>query len=93
MDYACAPLPLFPAPYPGESLYSVFCRYHQRSGNCSETVTITQLFGGYLTLHSALLTPYRLNYFDRWYDPATGITREKLMMEHSAYQCGQLNVL
>lgn len=83
--YAATPLPLFPTPYPGESLYSVFCRYHIRSGNCSDQDTIRQLFGRYLALNSTLLTPYRLNYAERWYAPSTGITRWKLMTGNSAY--------
>lgn len=80
------PLPFFPAPYPGESLYSVFCRYHVRSGNCSERDTILQLFGRYLGLNSSVLTPFRLNYASRWYDPKTGINGNSLLFENTAYQ-------
>lgn len=79
------PLPLFPTPYPGECLYSVFCRYHVRSGNYTDRDTIGQLFGRYLELHSTLLSPYRLNYADRWYAHASGITRWKLMGGNTAY--------
>ena len=79
-------LPFFPAPYPDESLYSVFCRYHVRSGNCSERDTILQLFGRYLCLNSSVLTPFRLNYASRWYDPGTGITGNRLLLENTAYQ-------
>ena len=36
---------LFPTPYPGESFYSVLCRYHIRSGNVNDWHTSNQLFG------------------------------------------------
>lgn len=35
----------FPTPYPDELLYSVFARYHVRSGNTSPKVTTEELFG------------------------------------------------
>lgn len=38
-------LSYFPDPYPDEILYSVFSRYHVRSGNLSPTVTARELFG------------------------------------------------
>jgi DNA-binding protein Fis len=34
----------FPTPYPDELLYSVFARYHLRSGNTSPKITIEELF-------------------------------------------------
>lgn len=81
-----SPLPLFPAPYPGESLYSVFCRYHQRAGNRTDRETIFQLFGSYKGLLSSLLSPYRLHCCRRWYDLATGIDSRKLMLQNTAFQ-------
>lgn len=86
------PLPLFPAPYPDECLYSIFCRYHQRSGNATERFTIVQLFGGYRTFNSSVLSPYRLYCSDRWYHPDTGISSRKLMMENTAYQYYSLHI-
>ena len=41
----CKQLPFFPTPYPDELLYSVFARYHLRSGNSSYNKTMNQLFG------------------------------------------------
>ncbi|MGF3105969.1 TniQ family protein [Rossellomorea sp. DUT-2] len=35
----------FPTPYPDELLYSVFARYHVRSGNTSPKITTEELFG------------------------------------------------
>ena len=61
-------LPFFPRPYPGESLYSVLCRYHVRSGNATAAKTIRQLFGGYASLSSTLLLPsmQTLSCFESW---------------------------
>ena len=39
-------LTYFPTPYPGEWWYSVLCRYHVRSGNIKNSVTIRELYGG-----------------------------------------------
>lgn len=78
-------LPLFPTPYPGESLYSVFCRYHVRSGNHAESDTMIQLFGQRTSLHSSLLTPYKLDCSPRWYSPGTGVDGMRLMTENTAY--------
>lgn len=38
-------LTFFPNPYPDEILYSVFARYHVRSGNTSSRATLRDLFG------------------------------------------------
>nr|WP_274377377.1 TnsD family transposase [Desulforamulus aeronauticus] len=38
-------LGFFPTPYPDEILYSVFARYHIRSGNTSPKATLRDLFG------------------------------------------------
>lgn len=35
----------FPTPYPDELLYSVYARYHVRSGNISPKMTLNELFG------------------------------------------------
>ncbi|EAQ6061414.1 transposase, partial [Salmonella enterica] len=38
-------LSFFPTPYPDELMYSVFARYHARSGNVSFKSTLQDLFG------------------------------------------------
>ena len=61
--HSLQPLPFFPVPYPGESLYSILCRYHVRSGNISPHRTIRQVFGDYASLISTLLLPPMLDRF------------------------------
>lgn len=92
MDGREKALAMFPTPYPGECLYSIFCRYHQRSGNRNYRTTIMQLFGSYRSFNSSVLSPYRLYCSDRWYCPETGIDSRKLMMENTAYQYYSLNL-
>lgn len=58
-------VPFFPAPYPGESYYSVLCRYHLRSGNTSAVYTQTQLFGRGINLFQTLLVPVCLHLLSR----------------------------
>lgn len=50
----------FPTPYPDELLYSVFARYHVRSGNTSPKMTIEDLYGK-RTIRSVLDLPSNLN--------------------------------
>ncbi len=54
-------VPFFPTPYPGESYYSVLCRYHLRSGNSSAVHTQVQLFGHGINLFQTLLIPVCLH--------------------------------
>ena len=54
-------VPFFPAPYPGESYYSVLCCYHLRSGNASAIHTQIQLFGRGINLFQTLLIPVCLH--------------------------------
>lgn len=42
-------LSYFPTPYPHEWMYSVYCRYHLRSGRRQNQTTIQELFGNRLT--------------------------------------------
>lgn len=83
------PLPFFPAPYPGESLYSILCRYHVRSGNISPHRTIRQLFGDYSSLVSTLLLPPMLDRFDFWTE-CQDFTAEQLLRHHTAYSLCKL---
>ena len=83
--YSPQKLPFFPQPYPGESLYSVLCRYHVRSGNATAVKTIRQLFGRIVSLSSSLLLPTMLNCLDSWYMGGSGTDTETLLHEHTAF--------
>lgn len=78
-------LPLFPVPYPGESFYSILCRYHVRSGNINDWHTIGQLFGYNSSLGSTLLSPYHLDKVRDWLQPGTPILTNTLLQEHTAF--------
>ncbi len=84
------PLPFFPVPYPGESLYSVLCRYHVRSGNVSAYKSIRQLFGDYASLASTLLLPPMLNRFEYWTTTDMGFDAKHLLREHTAFSLCKL---
>ncbi len=87
--HSLQPLPFFPTPYPGESLYSILCRYHVRSGNVSPHRTIRQLFGDYASLVSTLLLPPMLNRFDFWTE-SQDFTAEYLLRNHTAFSLCKL---
>ena len=78
-------LPLFPVPYPGESFYSVLCRYHVRSGNVNDWHTSNQLFGYNSSLTSTLLTPFHLEMVKHWLSPSSGINSEKMLRSNTAF--------
>ena len=75
-----------PEPYPGESLYSVFCRYHVRSGNKPRRTSF-ELFGtSYVNLSASVLSPRE---FQRPYgllSEQTSFERSRLIKGHTAYQ-------
>lgn len=78
-------LPFFPTPYPGESLYSVLCRYHVRSGNATNRKTILQLFGMFGSLCSTLLLPSMLNCLESWTVQGSSINAEYIFRNNTAY--------
>lgn len=78
-------LPLFPSPYPGESIYSLLCRYHVRSGNVNDWYTIGQLFGYNSSLGSTLLSPYHLEKARAWIGPGASISTETLLQKNTAF--------
>lgn len=86
-------LPLFPAPSPGESFYSVLCRYHVRSGNVNDWCTSNQLFGYNSSLTSTLITPFHLEMVKYWFPPHPGVDPEKMMRENTAYNLYAINAL
>ncbi|MCC8151132.1 MAG: TniQ family protein [Lachnospiraceae bacterium] len=77
----------FPVPYPGECLYSLFSRYHVRSGNASFQNTAEDLFGNPMyEFHSSVTTPYRLEFVKRWYPQDTEAFAKQLLLYHTAFQ-------
>lgn len=77
----------FPTPYPGECLYSLFSRYHARSGNASFQNTAEDLFGNPMyAFHSSVTTPYRLEFVQRWYPQNTGEFAKQLLLYHTGFQ-------
>ena len=83
-------LPFFPTPYPGESLYSILCRYYVRCGNISPHRTIRQLFNSYDSLISTLLLPTRLDRLQYWLNPGDDVSVENLLREHTAFSLCKL---
>ena len=86
-------LPLFPTPYPGESFYSVLCRYHVRSGNINDWHTSQQLFGYNSSLTSTLLTPFHFEMIQHWCSPASGINLQEMLHQNTAYNLYAINAI
>ena len=87
------PLPLFPAPYPGASFYSILCRYHVRSGNVNDWCTSNQLFGYNSSLTSTLLTPFHLEMVKYWLPSHSEATAEMMLHQNTAYNLYAINAL
>lgn len=77
-------LSFFPTPYPDEILYSVFARYHIRSGNTSPRVTTSELFNSPSTLVRADL-PYSLDTLVKNLPLKTKYTSCGLIKQHTLY--------
>lgn len=86
-------LPLFPAPYPGESFYSILCRYHVRSGNVGDWHTSNQLFGYNSSLTSTLLTPFHLEMAKHWGIQESGLDPQKMLRQNTAYNLYAINAI
>ena len=78
-------LSCFPTPLPGEALYSIFCRYHIRSCNDSDSTTLFQLFDQCRSLQTSILSPRPLKHAREWIDTTPGFNRSSLMLDHTAY--------
>lgn len=78
-------LRFFPAPYPDECYYSIFCRYFARSGSASNKRTIFELFGEAQSLAAFVFLPRRLELLDTWLGSDSPLTREKLALDSSCY--------
>lgn len=75
----------FPTPYPGESFYSVLCRYHVRSGNSNSWYTRMQLFGYNASVRSTLLSAYHLEKVRAWVPESSHITPETMLANNTAF--------
>jgi len=74
----------FPTPYMDETLYSVICRYHLRSGNSSATDTMRQLWGEYFSITSISFM-MRVDAITEKLNPKSGIDSTILIWEHTLY--------
>ena len=79
-------LSFFPAPYPDECFYSIFCRYYVRSGISSPEAAAKQFFGcDRSLLVSTVYFPRKFERLDYWVSPESGITGSGLICGHTAY--------
>lgn len=78
-------LKFFPAPYPDECYYSIFCRYFARSGSTSNKRTIFELFSEAQSLAAFVFLPRRLELVDTWLGADSPVKREKLALDNSCY--------
>lgn len=78
-------LKFFPAPYPDECYYSIFCRYFARSGSTSNKRTIFELFGEAQSLAAFVFLPRRLELVDTWLGADSPVKRKKLALDNSCY--------
>lgn len=79
-------LSFFPAPYPDECFYSIFCRYYVRSGISSSEAATRKFFGSDRSLLvSTVYFPRKFELLDYWVDPDSGITGGDLICNHTSY--------
>lgn len=84
-------LTFFPTPYPGESVYSILSRYHQRSGNLHHMETIHQLFSANIISVCYYLTgPLHQDYIRKWIPQVNEGFGKDLRNSHSAYYFSEL---
>jgi hypothetical protein len=77
-------LSFFPSPYPDEILYSVFARYHVRSGNISAKVTLRELFGS--SNNTATIDfPCNINSLIKNMPIAAPYTKERFIKDNTLY--------
>lgn len=58
-----------PDPYPGESCYSILCRYAVRSGAAGSSRIASILYGNTMPLAGLLYKPFRSSDIERWGGP------------------------
>ncbi len=73
----------FPEGYPGECLYSILCRFHERSANRTSKASIQQLFGKRKSIRNTLYSPSALAYADSWFMESDVMSRSRLYNNHT----------
>ena len=73
----------FPEPYPGECLYSILCRFHNRSANRTPMASMEQLFGKRKSLRNTLYSPAALEYADSWFQESAVMSADYLRNNHT----------
>ena len=73
----------FPEPYPGECLYSILCRFHNRSANRTPEASMGQLFGKRKSLRNTLYSPAALEYADSWFQESAVMSADLLRNDHT----------
>lgn len=74
----------FPTPYPDELLYSVFARYHIRSGNTTCISTLNEIFGKYCSSKSVDL-PHDMDILVSNMPSNSQYTVEDLVLNHTMF--------
>ena len=80
----------FPEPYPGECLYSVLARYHDRSGNRTESASFFQLFGKRISIRNTVYSPSALKYASHWFEESDVLNMDILRNRHTLLNYGLL---
>ena len=78
-----AHIPFFPTPYPGETLYSIFCRYWQKSGRPSFRVLSEELFSRRIALNTYM--PQGIGIFTQKLPLETGLTPDFFIKNMTAF--------
>lgn len=76
-------LTFFPTPYPDELLYSVWARFHSRSGNSSPKWTFSELFGRSTVIPSLTLPSHLDSFYSRI--PQLQMSVEDWIRDHTMY--------
>lgn len=77
----------FPTPYPGESMYSIMARIHQRSGNSKSIHTREKLLNSPgVSIYQYIISPVHREYVEEWFPENTDAASiwEDLRSLHSA---------
>lgn len=77
-------LSFFPTPYPDELMYSIFARYHKKSGNISYFHTIEELFGTKAAI-AVVDFPSRLTYLTEQISMESKFIPEYFIYNHTIF--------
>jgi len=76
-------IPFFPTPYPDETLYSVFCRYWQKSGRPAFRVLSEEMFSRRIALNTYM--PQGIGMFTQNLPQKTGLTPDYFIKNTTAF--------